>query len=65
MFSSRIDVRLVAVFNCLKRDDGQNLVEYALIVALIAFGSVMAMQGLATSMCLTFAAISSDLSTTL
>ena len=32
----------------LEREEGQDLVEYALVVALIAFGAIAAMQFLAT-----------------
>ncbi|MGD0519879.1 MAG: Flp family type IVb pilin [Terracidiphilus sp.] len=32
------------------RDDGQDLVEYALVVALIAFGCTAGMQSLATGL---------------
>ena len=31
-----------------KREEGQDLVEYALVVACIAFGSIMGMEQLAT-----------------
>jgi pilus assembly protein Flp/PilA len=47
------------------REEGQDLVEYALVVALIAFGAVAAMQGLATEINVAFQTISSDLSTSL
>jgi len=47
------------------REEGQDLVEYALVVALIAFGAVAAMQGLATEINVAFQTISSDLSTAL
>ncbi len=46
-------------------EDGQDLVEYALVVALIAFGAVAAMQGLATEINLAFNTISSDLASSL
>jgi len=46
-------------------DAGQDLVEYALVVALLAFGAVAAMKGLATEINLAFQTISSDLSTSL
>jgi pilus assembly protein Flp/PilA len=47
------------------REEGQDLVEYALVVALIAFGAVAAMQGLSTEINTAFQTISSDLSTAL
>jgi len=46
-------------------DEGQDLVEYALVVALIAFGAVAGMQQLATGIGTAFAMISNDLATTL
>ena len=45
--------------------EGQDLVEYALTVALIAFGAVAAMQGLATEINLAFNVISSELGSSL
>jgi pilus assembly protein Flp/PilA len=47
------------------REDGQDLVEYALVVALIAFGAVTAMQGLSTEINTAFMTISSDLGSAL
>lgn len=47
------------------KTEGQDLVEYALVVALIAFGAVAAMQGLATEINTAFNVISSDLGTAL
>jgi len=41
----RFYVRILA----LKDDDGQDLVEYALVVGLIAMGAVAAMNGFATT----------------
>ena len=45
--------------------EGQDLVEYALVVALIAFGAVAAMQGLATEINSAFNTVSNDLGTAL
>lgn len=45
--------------------EGQDLVEYTLVVALIAFGAVAAMKGLSTEIKTAFNAISSDLATSL
>ena len=47
------------------REEGQDLVEYALVVALIAFGAVAAMQGLSSEINSAFATISSELSSAL
>jgi pilus assembly protein Flp/PilA len=35
--------------NLISKEDGQDLIEYALVVALIAFGAVVGMQSLASS----------------
>lgn len=40
-------VRLLAQVQRLKEENGQDLVEYALIVALIAFAAIVGMQDLA------------------
>jgi pilus assembly protein Flp/PilA len=47
------------------REEGQDLVEYALVVAIIAFGAVTAMKGLSTEIKTAFGTISSDLGTSL
>lgn len=49
----------------LTREQGQDLVEYALVVALIAFGAVTAMKGLSTEIKTAFNTVSSDLGTAL
>jgi pilus assembly protein Flp/PilA len=43
------------------REEGQDLVEYALVVALIAFAAIAGMKSLATGINSAFATISSDL----
>jgi pilus assembly protein Flp/PilA len=60
-----LTVKLLALRNYFMREDGQDLVEYALVVALIAFGAVAAMKGLSTEINVAFQTISSDLSTSL
>jgi pilus assembly protein Flp/PilA len=47
------------------REEGQDLVEYALVVALIAFGAVVAMKSLSAEINTAFNAISSDLGSAL
>ena len=42
-------------------ESGQDLIEYALVVSLIAFGSVVAMQGVATNVSITFSKMGSFL----
>jgi pilus assembly protein Flp/PilA len=49
----------------LKEEEGQDLVEYALVVALIAFGAVAAMQGLSSEINTAFQTISSELASSL
>ena len=55
-------LKLQALMN---REEGQDLVEYALVVALIAFGAVAAMKGLSSEINSAFNVISSDLATSL
>jgi pilus assembly protein Flp/PilA len=45
----------------MESEDGQDLVEYALVVALIAFGAVSGMRTLTTQINKAFNTISSDL----
>jgi len=59
-------LRLYVMFQDLKnREDGQDLVEYALMVALIAFGAVAGMNTLATGLNNAFNTISTTLAATL
>jgi len=44
------------------QDNGQDLVEYALVVALIAFGATAGMQSLASGISTAFTNVSSTLS---
>jgi pilus assembly protein Flp/PilA len=50
--------------NLLRDESGQDLVEYALVVALIALGAVAAMNTLAGSISTAFATVGSKLTTT-
>jgi pilus assembly protein Flp/PilA len=45
----------------LEQENGQDMVEYALVVALIAFGAVIGMQHLASGINKAFSGISSTL----
>jgi pilus assembly protein Flp/PilA len=47
--------------NLHREESGQDLIEYALVAALIAFAAVAAMQGLANSINSAFSAIGSKL----
>ncbi len=49
----------------LNAEEGQDLVEYALVVAIIAFGAVTAMKALSTEIKTAFNVISSDLGSSL
>jgi pilus assembly protein Flp/PilA len=46
-------------------EEGQDLVEYALIVALLAFGCVAGMQSLASGINIAFNSVSSDIADSL
>ncbi len=52
---------LVHVQNMLNNEEGQDLVEYGLVVALVAFGAVAAMKALGTEISTVFSSISSTL----
>jgi len=45
----------------LQDESGQNMIEYALVAALIALGAIVAMQGVATSLSTAFSKVSSEL----
>ena len=49
--------------NLMAREEGQDLVEYALVVALIAFGAITGMKFLANGLNSAFSAISVTLTT--
>ncbi len=51
----------VKLQNLANREEGQDLVEYALVVALIAFGATAGMQALATGLNAAFQGISTTL----
>lgn len=51
----------VAVKSMIEREEGQDLVEYALVVALIAFGAIAGMRLLATGLNNAFSGISTTL----
>jgi pilus assembly protein Flp/PilA len=48
-----------------RSEDAQDLVEYALVVALVAFGAIASMNTLATKVSSTFTQIGTSLSTTI
>jgi pilus assembly protein Flp/PilA len=47
---------------CAKQDEGQDLVEYALVVALIALGATAGMSSLATNISSAFTSIGGSVS---
>jgi Flp pilus assembly pilin Flp len=47
------------------REEGQDLVEYGLVVALVAFGATAAMNSLGTALSSVFTSISSTLASSL
>jgi len=51
----------VRIQNLASREEGQDLVEYALVVALIAFGATAGMSSLATGLNTAFSNISTTL----
>lgn len=57
--------KLLAFCNYFMHEDGQDLVEYALVVAVIAFGAVTAMKGLSSEINTAFKQISSQLASSL
>lgn len=52
-----------AVSRFVKDDSGQDLIEYALVAALVGLGAVTAMKGLATSIGTAFSTIGTSLTT--
>jgi pilus assembly protein Flp/PilA len=58
----KVDFKLRSL---IEREEGQDLVEYALVVALMAFGCVAAMQSLASGINLAFNSVSSDIGASL
>ena len=47
--------------NLMTEESGQDLIEYALVAALVGLGSVTAMNGLATSIATTFTGVGNAL----
>jgi pilus assembly protein Flp/PilA len=54
---------LLYVRNLVEREEGQDLVEYALVVALIAFGAIVSMNFLANGINTAFSDIATTLTT--
>jgi len=49
--------------NLMTEESGQDLIEYALVAALVGLGSVASMQGLASSIANTFSGVATALTT--
>lgn len=60
-----LTAKLTMLRDIFLRDDGQDLVEYALVVACIAFGAVAAMKGLSSEINTAFKQVSSELASSL
>jgi pilus assembly protein Flp/PilA len=62
--SLKLFVRILALKDALVRDEsGQDLIEYALVVALIALAATVSMKAVATSIGAAFTSISTKLTT--
>jgi len=59
----KIMMKLYAKLEIVMQESGQDLVEYALVVALIAFAAATGMKSLATALNTAFATIGNTLST--
>lgn len=59
---SRNEMKL---FNLIRNEAGQDLVEYVLVVALIACGAIAGMSSVASSINIVFGAVSSDIASSL
>jgi pilus assembly protein Flp/PilA len=62
-FTLKIYVKAKALRDAFVTEDGQDLIEYALVAALIAFGSVAAMKTLATNISTGFTSIGGKITT--
>jgi pilus assembly protein Flp/PilA len=62
---NKIILATISLQNLLLSEDGQDLIEYALVVALIAFGATAAMTTLATKISTAFTNIGTQLSTSI
>ena len=61
-FRRKESMKLATLKNLFREESGQDLIEYALVAALIALGCITAMKGLASGISTAFSTISSDLS---
>ena len=61
--TNRLWMLSVKIQNLLSREEGQDLIEYALLVALLSFAAIGSMKTLANDINNAFSAIGSTLST--
>jgi pilus assembly protein Flp/PilA len=59
----KVHVRIQALHDFLKDENGQDMVEYAIVMGLIALGATVAMKGLATTIGTGFTSIGTKLTT--
>lgn len=59
----KVVVRMQVLRDVLKEEDGQDMVEYAVVMGLIALGATAAMKGLATTIGTAFTNVGASLTT--
>lgn len=60
----RISILWNAVAAFLAREEGQDLVEYGLVIALVAFGTIVGLQSVGSDIFMIYSAISSTITST-
>ncbi|MGA8042998.1 MAG: Flp family type IVb pilin [Terracidiphilus sp.] len=60
-----MDYRISILWNtmvaCLRREDGQDLVEYGLVIALVGFGTITGLKSVGSDISMIYSAISSTI----
>jgi pilus assembly protein Flp/PilA len=59
----KLYVKMQALKDVFKDENGQDMVEYAIVMGLIALGATVAMKGLATSISTGFSSVGNKLTT--
>ena len=62
-YTLKLFVKTQAWLQALKEEEGQDLIEYALVAGLIAFGAIAAMKTLASNIGTGFTSVGSKIST--
>jgi pilus assembly protein Flp/PilA len=62
-FAIKVYVRMQVLKDAMKDESGQDMVEYAIVMGLIAMGATVAMKGLATTIGTGFTSIGTKLTT--